>query len=59
MDFGGWTFGIGTTVALFHRLGTIPVLMEALKIWHTSSVITKAKSLKNQEQFIQLVGTMH
>jgi hypothetical protein len=47
MVCGGWDFGIGTTFAHFMRSGTNPLEMEALKIWHTGSAITKAKSFKN------------
>jgi hypothetical protein len=48
IDFGGRDFGIGTTFALFQRLGTMPWLTEALNMWQIGSDIANAKSRRNQ-----------
>jgi len=48
MDCGWFDYGIGITFALFQISGTNPLLKDALKMWHTRSVIANANSFRNQ-----------
>ncbi len=41
-------FGIGTTLAFFHRLGIMLLVIDALKMWQIGSEISNAKSRRNQ-----------
>jgi hypothetical protein len=47
-DLDGRAFSIETTLAIFQHVGTVPCLIEALKIWHIGSEMAKAKSRENQ-----------
>jgi len=47
-DFGGLVFGIGTTFTLFHTDGTIPSLIDELKMQARGSHKAKPKSSRNK-----------
>lgn len=47
-DIGLDVLAIGMTSAHFHKVGTVPWLMDALKIEATGRQITEAHSLSNQ-----------
>ena len=47
-DLGGRNFGIGTTFALFQRLGTMPSLIDELNMRQIGSERANAKSRRNQ-----------
>ena len=48
ISWGGWDFGTGITLASFHRAGTVPSRIDALKIAHTGPESWLQKSRKMQ-----------
>jgi len=45
-DFGGRDFGVGTTFAIFQRLGTQPALIDELNMWQIGSDMANAKFVR-------------
>jgi len=48
ISWGGWALGAGITLASFHRAGTMPSRIEALKIAHTGPESWEQKSRRIQ-----------